>query len=382
MRNRIVLLLITLLPPTAVRAGAIQYDQIPSDVTGYAHFDLDPFFASQICQQMEYMKMQIAQWNAVFGPHVDMTMYVPKSGGPGGFVFLFHGGDQNVHQSLEARAASAKDAIVFTYGNQEVHYASEGWQQLMAEAFTAPLTRPQQTIDRSSEDTGKNTGQFTLGIGSEDGPSGKNLSNGPCFTAFVDKNLIVFAGDLPSMSNALDVIAGKKPSLATEDPQGLKMSPPPGVFGMGAGMTATYSKENADGTNGLTASTQLAKTRDAGGGFGLDMFGSFKGKARLGRFDMGEDDQNLYIDGLITMKDADAATQLKNLVVGIKALVSLTQTDAKPLIDPLDVQASDHSVTLHWSWPSANVSELIRLARAQGNHENANSATDATQPTH
>jgi hypothetical protein len=308
-------------------------------------------------------------------------MYIPKSGGPGGFVFLFHTGNQMVHQRLEASAANAKEAIVFTYGNQEVHYASEGWQSLMDDATLLPSTRPQQPANEPAQNYAKTSGQFSLGLGDETGPSGKSFSAGPCYTAFVSQDLIVFAGDLPSMSNALDVIAGKKPSLATQDPQGLKMPSPPGVFMMGAGMTAQYSKEKADGTLGPASSTtQPAKTRDLGGGFGLDMFGSFKGKARLARFDIGVDEQNLYVDGLVTMKDADAATQLKNLGIGVKALVSLTQADAKPLIDPLDIQANENNVIMHWSWPSANVSELIRLARHQGNHENANPDTAATQP--
>jgi hypothetical protein len=205
----------------------------------------------------------------------------------------------------------------------------------------------------------------------------QNFNKGPVYTAFVSQDCIVIAGDLPSMADALDVIQGRKPSLAQQDPQGLKIKQPPGVILLGAGLTAEFSKENT----GSTTQPAVSANVGGGGGFGLDMFGSFKGKAKLAQLDMGEDDQNLYVDGLISMKDADSAEQLRNLVLGIKALVSLTQTDSKPLIDPLDVQWTDSNVTLHWSWPTAKLADLFRLSRNHKRHDHSLPVVTTTQPT-
>ena len=63
------------------------------------------------------------------------------------------------------------------------------------------------------------------------------------------------------------------------------------------------------------------------------------------------------------MADPDSAEQLKNLILGVKALVSLSKVDRKPLIDPLDVKANGKNVVLHWSWSEAKLSELTRLMR-------------------
>jgi hypothetical protein len=68
------------------------------------------------------------------------------------------------------------------------------------------------------------------------------------------------------------------------------------------------------------------------------------------------------------MTDADSAEQLKNLIMGVKALVSLSQEQKKPLIDPLDVQSTGKSVALHWSWPTAKLPELIRLGRGENDN--------------
>ena len=101
------------------------------------------------------------------------------------------------------------------------------------------------------------------------------------------------AGNLPSIANALDVIHGKKPSLAQQNPEGLRSECPAGGHGRVHGLTTTYSKENADKPNNHIAgqrhsADQPAKTGDIAEGFGLDLFGSIKAKARLSRFEMGK----------------------------------------------------------------------------------------------
>jgi hypothetical protein len=76
-----------------------------------------------------------------------------------------------------------------------------------------------------------------------------------------------------------------------------------------------------------------------------------KGKAQFARFDLGENDQNEFADASFTMTDPDAAEQLKNLLLGIKALVSLSQQQQRPFIDPLQINSFGKDVILHWEMP-------------------------------
>jgi hypothetical protein len=63
------------------------------------------------------------------------------------------------------------------------------------------------------------------------------------------------------------------------------------------------------------------------------------------------------------MTDSDSAEQLKNLIIGVKALLSLSSADRKPLVDPLDIQAVGKDVSVYWKWPKERLSELCRLAQ-------------------
>jgi hypothetical protein len=121
--------------------------------------------------------------------------------------------------------------------------------------------------------------------------------------------------------------------------------------------------------------------RVANSDFGMDLFGSFKGKARIARFDMGEDEQNEYADASFTMIDADSAGQLKNLLLGVKALVSLSQAQATPLIDPLEIDTAANNVTLHWSMSTAKLSELIRQMAEAPNHDSSLPTNVSTSQT-
>ena len=65
------------------------------------------------------------------------------------------------------------------------------------------------------------------------------------------------------------------------------------------------------------------------------MFGSFNGKAQLGSFEVGEEAQSVFINATFAMTDPESAQQLKTLVVGVRALLALTQAKFKPLIAPI-----------------------------------------------
>ena len=189
------------------------------------------------------------------------------------------------------------------------------------------------------------------------------------------------------MALAVDVIAGKKPSLAQSDPHDLKGTVPPGTIFCGSGLTANLQGANIDApidTAPGSATQPAASASPTSGNFGLAMFGSFKGKARLARFDMGEDQQNVFVDGSFSMIDANSAEQLKNLMIGIKALISLSQTQNQPVLNPLEISAEENRVVVQWQWPIAKLPELVHLMQAQTDHDTAVStpiSAPSTQPT-
>jgi hypothetical protein len=210
----------------------------------------------------------------------------------------------------------------------------------------------------------------------------QNILNGPTYTAFVGQDLLIITTDVPSMAHALDVLAGKQPSLAKQDPKKLKFDGPSGVLALGAGLKAGVNVDHSDDKSGAKKGRPPVDKPDAGQ-FGIDFFGSFSGKAQVGHFDAGEDDHSEYIDASISMVDADSAEQLKNLIQGVKAMVLLSQTPKAPLIAPLEIAANDKDVNLHWTWPTAKLSELARLTQDQGDHDtNVPATAPAQSPRH
>jgi hypothetical protein len=95
---------------------------------------------------------------------------------------------------------------------------------------------------------------------------------------------------------------------------------------------------------------------------------------------MGQDDQDVYVDASLAMINADSAEQLKNLILGIKALISLSAANRRPLIDVLEIQTAGTDVVLHWKWPTTNLSELFRLAQERSDHAKPLPATDPLEP--
>ena len=138
MRIKTLFILIPLLTAATARAEGIRYDRIPADVTGYLHVDMDRFVSSHLMQQSPDREELLALFNAVFGEHSDMTVFMPKSGGHGGYVMLLHTTDGKLRQRLESIIATPKTdvtlksgdtefsgaAITITYDQQEIHYTS------------------------------------------------------------------------------------------------------------------------------------------------------------------------------------------------------------------------------------------------------------------
>jgi hypothetical protein len=242
--------------------------------------------------------------------------------------------------------------------------------QELVTAAAAVLTKTatQPSAESGTQDSQPQPKHTHLSIGLGTGQSADNLFSGHPYIAFIGSDLIVVATDLPTMAAALDVLSGKKPSLEKEDPQGLKADLPAGVVVVGAGLTAELDANNSD-DHGTTRPVKVAAKGPSN--FGLDLFGSMKGKAVLARIDAGENEQSEFLDAEFKMIDADSAEQLKNLVLGVKALISMSQAAEKPFIDPLDVKSDGKSVVLHWSWPTVRLAELF-----PNKHPNKPNATD------
>jgi hypothetical protein len=402
MRIRIVCLLVFVsLIAGPVHADVIQYDHISANAVSYVHFDVSRFLTSQLCRQIQDPKGMVDELNRMFGgPLESITLYCASQHGKSSAVLLIRVPTQKLRERIAAQG-DANDTVVFTYDNQEVHYSRlRMMQAFVLQAYDQSVSAG-PTTRKSDEATARPTrpgNTFTLGF---DSANPDIDMNGPSYLAFVGQDLVVCAADLRAIADAIDVLHGKSPSLAKEDPKGLKLEARPGVIVSGTGLSAqwtggnvdpfdSHNSDNAGSARKIVSTTRPVKIADAGsGGFGLDLFGSFKGKAKLARIDMGEDEHEVYVDAFVAMVDVDSAEQLKNLIFGVKALISLSQASQKPLIDPLTIQTDKNKVILHWSWPTARLSELIRLARQiddHGDHDDDSLPTKkpapASQPSH
>src|SRR5262249_16347937 len=139
---------------------------------------------------------------------------------------------------------------------------------------TGPDADPEPAYDKPPPK--KNRSYFSLGMGEGSAKDIEEWQHGPSYRAFIDQDLIVATTDLKSVAEALDVIAGKTPSLAKEDPHSFKENFPAGVMVAGAGVTADFGRtdEAAANSKGGTTQPSMVSTSKTGG-FGLDLFGSF-----------------------------------------------------------------------------------------------------------
>jgi hypothetical protein len=368
MRIGLLLLLIVALNASTVTADPIRYDQIPSDASSYIHVDLDRLAASSFVGKSPGLPQDVSKvWEAELGIRVaSITFYTL---GESKLVALLHG-DDKVRQNWEGKAADEKDAILFSYDNQAVHYLPENpWisdsvaAAVGARRHTARLKPERPAVEPAAG--------VEIGFAAGDPEEIQHLMNGPLFVAFVGEDFVVATTDLPTMAHALDALNGKRPSLAKQDPKGLKADPPPGAILQGAGFTAGINANNVD--------QQENQSGGATGG-GLDLFGSFKGKTRLAQCDIGQDENDLYFNAKIMTTDAESAEQLKNLMIGVKALISLSKSDKKPLIDPFEIHGVGNNVVLHWKWPTTKLSELIRLSQSESHDAKPLPVTDPAEP--
>jgi len=378
-------LLFALLVAAPARADGVRFDEIPADATGYAYMDVDRFLASDLVRETDPSKRLAANATAQFGGHIaSIVMYTLPEGDATAPVLLVHG-EEKVLRRIQTKTDGSDvivvvlrqiqkktdggDVIVVDHDHQEVHYSTMSPAIRAAFGFSKSL----QKAAPSDAPPPTHRAMLSLGFGGGSGADDKWVADDVC-TAIVGSDLLVGTTNLRSMALALDVLAGRKASLAKSDPHDLKGNVPAGAFICGTGLTANVQ---------TASTTQPADiVNPDSGNIGLSMFGSLRGKARLARFDMGEDERCVYIHASVAMLDEDSAGQLKNLVTGIKALIALSQTKEAPLLDPLEIQAAGKNVLLQWTWPTAKLPELVRLVKAQGNHDTGMSESgSATAPS-
>lgn len=359
------------------RGSGIQYDQIPADVNSYFHVDVDRLAASRFGAATGWAAEMSEQFNSLFGGQITgVTMYAGGAEDADRVAVEIHSKGFDPTQLWEPRLAAAKNAVTFTYERHVVHYTSQGLgdlldpspekpgRRIVHRAETAPSALPTQ-----------HRGTFSLGLG-----SGKSDPfRGPMYVAFVS-HMVVVTADIRTMADCLDVLDGRKPSLAKNDPKALKTEIPAGAMFIGVGLTANL-QGNTD-QNDKAASGQGAArpaVHDYGGGFDLNFLGSFSSKATLGRLWGGENADAEYVHASLTMVDASSAEKLGNIVLGLKALVALSSGPTeKSLVAPLTVHTADKDVLLDWNWPANKAEDLLHLIEESPGQARSNSATAPT----
>jgi hypothetical protein len=341
-------------------------------VSAYFHGDADRFLQTELFRQSPQSNAQAPEVKDFMTMHLGLTFYTLNEGHGTHVVVLLNTQSAKLMDKLKEKLAAVSDTVTISYQKQDVCYTPSGLRGIFGNSVNGLIGAPAGNHSNPAEkaEPKRTTVSIGLGEGPGDAPDARPLS-GAIYTAFVGDGLAVAAEDLPTMALALDVIAGRKPSLAQDDPHHLRVDAPPGVFLVGAGLQAMLSGDS-------TAATQPAVvSKPDAGGFKFDLFGSFQGKAQLARCDFGENDQAVYFDAACQMSDSASAEQLKNLILGLKALAALSQTKHVEVLIPLDVHAADKAVQLHWEWPVAKLPEFYRLMDdSDGAHDHAMPATN------
>jgi hypothetical protein len=270
-----------------------------------------------------------------------------------------------------------RDAVVFQINQQKVYYTS-----VAAALVKPPTTRSAQPEPASEPSQKRNPYSFALGFDAN-GPmvDGRpwNPFGGPSYLAFTGNGLLIITSDIRGIAQAIDVLQGAKPSLATQDPLGLKMQPQTGSIVVGAGLTATFRRDDPTGASPATApSTQESTVQD--GDLSINLFNPFRARTRLARFEISEEDQNDHIRATLSMTGAESAEQFKNLVTGVKALLFLSNVDTRPYVAALDVQTNGNEVSLHWSYPTAKLVDTAKQWIGSKDGRAHNTTSSATRP--
>lgn len=346
----------------SVQGDSVAYDQIPAEVGSYFHMDLDQLLASRIAHAPDFPSVEDQMKSSFGGNLAAFTMYAYGGDDADKAAILVRARGFDIGKYWEPKLAAARNGVTFNYQAHAVHYSPKGLQALMEQPVEPRAARAEdhgESAASKQETAPRNSFSLGMGMGKTNDPF-----RGPVYVAFVGQDLLVASGEIRGIADALDVLDGRKPSLAKQDPNGLKIDVPKGAIFVGAGLTANLQgntdEKNKEKTGADSSRPPLA--HDASSGFKFDFLGSFSGKAMVGRLEGGEDAQSEYIHASLTMVDPASAEQLRNMILGLKAMASFSSNSTqKPLIVPLDVRAAGKDVLLDWSWPAGKTDELYRL---------------------
>jgi hypothetical protein len=382
MRDRVICLLSLLWLVSVGRADPIHFEQIPADVAGYAHLDIDRLLASNLANQVyaarvgHPVNLAAELRNALGTQFSGVTAYY--TGGPeqrGALMVRIS--DPADYTKAENAAMADRDAVVFQINQQKVYYTSAA-----AALIKPPAPRPAESEPATQPSDKRKPYRFTLGFDAN-GPlvAGRpwNPFNGPSYLAFTGNGLLIIASDIRGIAQAIDVLQGTKPSLATQDPLGLKMQPQAASIVVGAGLTATFRRDDPSGATPATApSTRESSVTN--GDLNINLFNPFRARTRLARFEISEEDQNDHIRATLLMTGTESAEQFKNLVTGVKALLFLSNIDTRPYVAALDVQTNGNEVSLHWSYPTAKLVDVAKQWIGSKDDRGHNTTSSTTQP--
>jgi hypothetical protein len=382
MHDRLIFLLSLLWLVSVGRADPIHFDQIPADVAGYVHLDIDRLLASNLANQVyaaregHPVNLAAELRNALGTQFSGVTAYYTGGAEQRG-ALMVRISDPADYTKAENAAMADRDAVVIQINQQKVYYTSAA-----AALVKSPATQSAEPEAVSQPPQKKKPYSFTLGFDAN-GPmvDGRpwNPFNGPSYLAFTGNGLLIITSDIRGIAQAIDVLKGTKPSLATQDPLGLKMQPQAASIVVGAGLTATFRRDDPSGASPATApSTQESTVQN--GDLSINLFNPFRARTRLARFEISEEDQNDHIRATLSMTGAESAEQFKNLVTGVKALLFLSNVDTRPYVAALDVQTSGNEVSLHWSYPTAKLVDAAKQWIGSNDGRAHNTTSSATQP--
>jgi hypothetical protein len=295
----------------SARAEPLNLNQVAEDSKWVAHLDVDAMRTSSVVQKAhEMIKKNHPEAVQHLARVREMWKFNPCTDLHGiticGSQLKRHTGVAIVHAKVDQqvvleKAKQAPEHRVSTYGSHELHTWIHAKGTKMERAMTGTLYKP---------------------------------------------DVLVFGGSTADVMAALDVLDGKKPSLAG------KSSPLAGPVSPGTIFTArAVGLADAD----LPCKSPLVKQIES-----LSLA-------------IGENQNESFIESKIAAKQADVAEQLKSVIEGGRAMALLMHGDdaeAAKLLNAVKVTAADKVVSVDWKAPAdavwAHVQKMKEIIKKKG----------------
>jgi hypothetical protein len=302
-------------------AGPFKKEQVPDSAGWVAHVDVQAFLASQVGKfALEEARKQEAfnaglgflQQAFAFNPLMDLrgvTVYGQRLGDDVGVAIL----DALVSQEKILPSLQANETYKSTeYGKHTLHQWSDA---------------PKPVRDKDS-------GEITSYL-----PGKKQVG------CFYDNNTVLVGSSINAMQKALDVLDGKGGNMAKKPLAGLGESPK-GTF-----IVAAAGAIEMPGTDAGKPEAMILR--------------QIAGAA----LQAGETDGKLFVDLVGTIKTAERAAKVAQIIQGIVAFGQVMmeeRPDIPALGEKVDVTAEGTTVRVKAVAPSDSVSKVVRFFLGQG----------------